>query len=111
VWAASWEVWDKPEAADSCPVSNGDGVDQGAWVAPNPPTVEYPSPSATGITATGATTTGHLFYNVQPGTAYLDLGTTSYGRSASLAIPDTYDPLAVSNDLTDLKPTLPTTGG
>jgi hypothetical protein len=28
VWsAASYEVWDKPEAADSCSVTNGDGVD------------------------------------------------------------------------------------
>jgi hypothetical protein len=41
VWsAASWEVWDKPEAADSCPVFNGDGVDPGVWVTPNPPTVQ-----------------------------------------------------------------------
>ena len=35
IWAAAaWEVWDKPEAGDSCPVSSGDGVDQGVWVAP-----------------------------------------------------------------------------
>ena len=106
VWAAaSWEVWDKPEAGDSCPVSNGDGVDQGVWVAPNPPTVEYPTPSATRITATGATTTGHLFYHFQRGTAYLDLGTTtSYGRSEPLAIGDTNDALAISNDWTGLNP-------
>ncbi len=106
VWAAaSWEVWDKPEAADSCPVSNGDGVDQGVWVAPNPPTVEYPTPSATKITATGATTTGHLYYHFQPGTAFLDLGTTtSYGRSDSLVIRDTHDALAISNDWTGLSP-------
>ncbi len=106
VWAAaSYEVWDKPEAADSCPVTNGDGVDQGVWVAPNPPTVQYPTPSATKITATGATTTGHLFYHFQPGTAYLDLGTTtSYGRTDSLTIQDTNDALAISNDWTDLRP-------
>ena len=106
VWAAaSWEVWDKPEAADSCPVSNGDGVDQGVWVAPNPPTIEYPTPSATKITSTGATTTGHLFYHFQPGTAFLDLGTTtSYGRTDSLAIKDTHDALAISNDWTGLNP-------
>lgn len=106
VWAAaSWEVWDKPEVGDSCPVSNGDGVDQGVWVAPNPPTVEYPTPSATKITGTGATTTGHLFYHFQPGTAYLDLGTTtSYGRTVSLSIPNTHDALAVSNDWTGLNP-------
>ncbi len=106
MWAAaSWEVWDKPEAEDSCPVSNGDGVDQGVWVAPNPPTVEYPTPSATRITQTGATTTGHLYYHFQPGTAYLDIGTTtSYGKSDSLAIADTHDALAISNDWTGLKP-------
>jgi hypothetical protein len=106
VWAAaSWEVWDKPEAADSCPVSNGDGVDQGVWVAPNPPTVQYPTPSATKVTATGATTTGHLYYHFQPGTAFLDLGTTtSYGKTVSLGIPNTHDALAVSNDWTGLNP-------
>lgn len=106
VWAAAaWEVWDKPEAGDSCPVSSGDGVDQGVWVAPNPPTVQYPTPSATKITAAGATTTGHLYYHFQRGTAYLDLGTTtSYGRTDSLAIGDTHDALAISNDWTGLKP-------
>ncbi len=106
MWAAaSIEVWDKPEAADSCPVSSGDGVDQGVWVAPNPPTVQYPPSSATKITSTGATTTGHLYYHFQPGTAFLDLGTTtSYGKSDSLAIPDTNDALAISNDWTGLKP-------
>ena len=108
VWAAaSIEVWDAPEATDTCPVSHAqaDGVDQGVWVASNPPTVEYPSPSATRVTETGATTTGHLFYHFQPGTAYLDLGTTtSYGRTDSLAIADTHDALAISNDWTGLKP-------
>ena len=105
IWAAAaWEVWDKPEAGDSCPVSSGDGVDQGVWVAPNPPTVAYPTPSATKVTATGATTTGHLYYHFQRGTAYLDLGTTtSYGRTDSLAIGDTHDALAISNDWTGLK--------
>ncbi len=106
VWAAaSIEIWDKPEATDSCPVSSGDGVDQGVWVAPNPPTVQYPTPSATRVTSTGATTTGHLFYHFQPGTAYLDLGTTtSYGRTDTLAITDTHDALAISNDWTGLSP-------
>lgn len=106
VWAAaSSEIWDKPEAGDSCPVSSGDGVDQGVWVAPNPPTVEYPSPSATKITTTGATTTGHLYYHFQRGTAHLDLGTTtSYGKTSSLAIGDTHSALAISNDWTGLKP-------
>jgi hypothetical protein len=107
IWAAaSIEVWDAPEAIDSCPVSHAqaDGVDQGVWVAPNPPTIQYPSPSATKITATGATTTGHLFYHFQAGTAFLDLGTTtSYGRTESLTIPDTNDALAISNDWTGLK--------
>jgi hypothetical protein len=75
------------------------------WVAPNPPKVQYPTPSATRVTATGATTSGHLSYHFQPETAYLDLGTTtSYGRTDSLAIPDTHDALAVSNDWTDPKP-------
>ncbi len=106
VWAAaSIEIWDKPEVGDSCPVSNGDGVDQGVWIAANPPTIEYPTPSATRVTETTATTTGHLFYHFQPGTAYLDLGTTtSYGKTASLAIPNTNDALAISNDWTGLKP-------
>ena len=108
VWAAaSIEVWDAPEFADSCPVSHAqaDGVDQGVWVAPNPPTVQYPTPSATKVTSTGATTTGHLFYHFQPGTAFLDLGTTtSYGKSDSLAIQDTHDALAISNDWTGLSP-------
>jgi hypothetical protein len=31
---AAWEVWDNPEVGDSCPISSGDGVDQGVWVAP-----------------------------------------------------------------------------
>ena len=71
---------------------------------PNPPTVAYPTPSATKITATGATTTGHLYYHFQRGSAYLDLGTTtSYGRTDSLAIGDTHDALAISNDWTGLK--------
>jgi hypothetical protein len=108
IWAAaSIEIWDAPEVTDSCPVSHAqaDGVDQGVWVAPNPPTIEYPSPSASRITATGATTTGHLFYHFQAGTAFLDLGTTtSYGRTESLTIPDTNDALAISNDWTQLKP-------
>jgi Bacterial Ig-like domain len=107
IWAAaSIEVWDAPEVTDSCPVSHAqaDGVDQGVWVAPNPPTIQYPSPSATKITSTGATTTGHLFYHFQAGTAFLDLGTTtSYGRTESLAIRDTHDVLAISNDWTGLK--------
>ena len=108
IWAAaSIELWDAPEFADNCPVSHAqaDGVDQGVWVAPNPPTIQYPTPSATDITATGATTTGHLFYHFQPGTAYLDLGTsTQYGRTESLTIPDTSDALAIHNDWTGLKP-------
>ena len=107
IWAAaSIEVWDAPEVTDSCPVSHAqaDGVDQGVWIAPNPPTIRYPSPSATNITATGATTTGHLYYHFQPGRAFLDLGTTtSYGRTESLAIPDTNDVLAISNDWGELK--------
>lgn len=107
IWAAaSIELWDAPEIDDSCPVSHAqaDGVDQGVWVAPNPPTIRYPSPSATNITATGATTTGHLYYHFQPGRAFLDLGTTtSYGRSESLAIRDTNDVLAISNDWRDLR--------
>jgi len=106
IWAAaSIEIWDAPEVTDSCPVSHAqaDGVDQGVWVAPNPPTIAYPSPSATSITATGATTTGHLFYHFQAGTAFLDLGTTTYGRTESLAIPDTNDALAISNDWRELK--------
>jgi hypothetical protein len=106
IWvAASIEVWDASEVTDSCPVSHAqaDGVDQGVWVAPNPPTIRYPSPSATNMTATGATTTGHLFYHFQPGRAFLDIGTTtSYGRTASLAISDTSDALAISNDWTGL---------
>jgi archaellin len=108
IWAAaSIELWDAPEFADNCPVSHAqaDGVDQGVWVAPNPPTIQYPSPSATNITATGATTTGHLFYHFQPGTAYLDLGTsTQYGRTESLTLRDTNDALAIHNDWTGLKP-------
>ena len=47
VWAAaSWEVWDKPEATDSCPVSSGDGVDQGVWVVANSPphSIQPPRP-------------------------------------------------------------------
>lgn len=108
IWAAaSIEIWDAPELTDSCPVSHAqaDGVDQGVWVAPNPPTIAYPSPSATNVTATGARTTGHLFYHFQAGTAFLDLGTTtSYGRTESLNIPDTNDALAIHNDWTGLKP-------
>lgn len=106
IWAAaSIEIWDAPEATDSCPVTAGDGVDQGVWVAPNPPTITYPTPSATKITTTGATTTGHLSYHFQKGTAFLDLGTTtSYGRTTSMAIGDTHDTLAISNDWTGLSP-------
>ncbi len=106
VWAAAAiGFWDTPEPHDRCPVPKDHGIDQGVWVAANPPTVEYPTPSATKITETGATTTGHLYYHFQPGTAYLDIGTTtSYGRSDSLAIADTHDALAISNDWTGLKP-------
>ena len=47
---------------------------------------------------------GHPSYHLQPGTAFLDLGTTSYRSTDSLTIPNTQDALAISNNWTGLNP-------
>ena len=68
---------------------------------PQPTGRSVSAPSSTKITVTGAHTIGHPSYHLQPGTAFLDLGTTtSYRRTDSLTIPNTQDALAISNNWT-----------
>lgn len=106
IWAAGAEnVWDTPQPTDQCPLPKGRGVWQGVFVAFNPPTVGYPTPSATSVTATSARTSAYLFSHFDPGSAFAELGTdTSYGMTSRLAIPGTSDSFTVDTDWTGLEP-------
>lgn len=96
---------DAPEPGDRCPTANGDGAWQGVFVAFNPPTIAYPRPSTTNITATGAHSTAHLFSHFNGGTAFFDLGTTTaYNRSISVTIPGDGDAWEVFHDWTGFAP-------
>ncbi|CAA9544047.1 MAG: hypothetical protein AVDCRST_MAG73-2201 [uncultured Thermomicrobiales bacterium] len=95
---------DAPEAGDSCPTANGDGPWQGVFVAFNPATIGYPSPSTTNITASGGHSTAHLSSHFNGGTAFFDLGTTTaYGQSVPVTIPADGDSWEVFVDWTGLK--------
>ena len=110
IWAAdSRRVWDAPEQGDPhCTPGtpdDPDGVWQGVWVPRNSPSISYPDPSATNITATGARTTGVVHNHGVAGTAFIDLGTsTSYGDTISASIPSTGDAFTVYGDWSRLKP-------
>lgn len=106
IWAAaSIDIWDEPQVGDTCPLPKDHGVYQGVFVAPNPATISYPTPSATNITTTSARTTGYLFSHFSGGTAYVDLGaSTTYGRTSSIAIPNTSDSFTINTDWPNLKP-------
>jgi hypothetical protein len=65
----------------------------GVFVAANPPTISYPTPSATSITNTTARTTAYVNNHFTSGNVYFDIGTTtSYGSSQGPgAVPNTWD--------------------
>lgn len=85
--------WDGPGAGWNGITLPPTGPWQGVFVVSNPPTITYPVPSATNITASAARTTANLAHHYAPGNFYFDIGpTATYGTSSTaLAIPNTFD--------------------
>lgn len=105
-WAAgSIEIWDAPGPTDRCPLPKDHGVWQGVWVSFNPPTVGYPTPSSTNVTTTSARTMTTLFSHFDPGTAFVEMGTTTaYGMVSPDTIPNTHDSFTISTEWSGLTP-------
>jgi hypothetical protein len=95
---AGWDFNGVPSSGPYAPI----------FVDPNPPTIDYPTPSSSSITSTSAHTTGYLREHYQPGTVYVDLGTTtSYGTSFSYPVDGTADAAQVDQDWFGLAPGTP----
>lgn len=103
--AGSNEVWDAPGPGDTCPVPSGRGAYQGVFVAFNPPTIAYPSPAATNVTATTARLHATLRTYYDPGTVFFDLGPTpAYGQVDSGPINDSSHTFQLTSDWSGLQP-------
>jgi hypothetical protein len=89
-----------------------DGIfnDWGSPFAPvivyaNPPTITYPTPSATSITSTSAHLSANLLNHYTTGTAFFDFGTTTaYGTTRNEGSVTTGDVNTVFDDFTSLAP-------
>jgi hypothetical protein len=86
---AGWDFNGVPSSGPYAPI----------FVDPNPPTIDYPTPSSSAITTNSAHTTGHVREHYQAGTVYVDLGTTTaYGTSYSYPIDGSADASQVDQD-------------